>query len=272
LFDDPLTRLPVAPSIDENLYMISPESSQVFVDECELLSVPSFDPPAQQTPKDPFDWKLVSFGAYNFINKPEQETYFLLDEYSSVCLSAISTVAKIASLTQLKDGVFDKHRWFTAVIAPSLEGEDCCGCARPVDDVLNHDSRSPVTAALDICPRHCLELLFSGLSTRVHFSVFLRLVLPILAPHLLPFLKLPLFRSQLFFYDKEDMSHARASQVLCTELARYVFGAALVEDNRDTIAFFSRVCDLPEEGLIKQNRPHVASFYLIATSSRVSAN
>jgi hypothetical protein len=207
-----------------------------------------------------------------------------LDNYPAIRLKASDTVVRILKLPQVDGGSFDKPAWFSEVIAPSLEGSLESPRDFPQDAytalalLVRISSEVPELSVkclimildtfsrvgLDIYPRHCQMILCSGLSERVHFSVLLRQFLPIVAPHICSFLDSPLFPFQLFYYDEPEMSLARASKELCTQLNPYLLGTLLVEDPQALIGLFSKVCGLSAETLIQQNAPHVAAFYLIS--------
>jgi ataxia telangiectasia mutated family protein len=222
------------------------------------------------------------------------DPYFVLDTYPDVRLESVDAVASVLKTTGIDNGLFgaqaafDKHQFFTDVLAPSLDGVLEEPDRFPQDTYTSLATLVKVTAeipeltvkcltmifdtfsrvGLNVFPKQCVRVLLSGLSERVHFSVFLRQFVPVMAPHLSKLITEKSFPFQLFYFDEDNnISADRAARDLVILLVPYLLGNAIIEKNEDLIKFFAEKTGMTASALIQQNAAHVACFYLITMNN-----
>lgn len=122
---------------------------------------------------------------------------------------------------------------------------------------------------LSIFPNQCLSVLFSGLSSRVHFSVLLRQFIPLLVPHLnrlgetfdtFPF---PLFFMDEIYVDPDNkFQFNERKRLFCDEAQCYAIPYAIAHFTQPMIDFYAETFKLKQKDLYRENAQNIYAYLI----------
>lgn len=212
------------------------------------------------------------------------DTFYMLEVYPSVRFAAIDTVSTILSLKRLNGLEFNKHEFFVENISPSMEGilgeadsflQDTYTALGTLIKLAAEVPELTVSClkiifktftefSLSMYPVHCLSILFSGLSDRVHFSIFLREFVPIMAGTISELVNKQ-FPFQLFFMDSGMISADEAMKRFCELAAPTLVSYAFAKgDQGDSLIDFISNSTGKEFKRLLADHAQSVSMYLLA--------
>ena len=234
--------------------------------------------------------------------------FFILDDYSNIRLQSIDAIISILKLKELvindEAGLpsrmkFDKEAFFKDFVMEYLNDilceEDWEPCKQAVFTALKTliaiTSDIPELSIkslflifnaftshnISIFPLQCLNVLFSGLSSRVHFSLFLRQFIPMIVPQFVKLEeKFALFPFELFFYDDKNLfsnnsiSRNIAKRMFCIKAAPHAISYASANSNQSLIQFFSDAMNVKTKDIFQENAIFICSYMLEICYENVS--
>ncbi|KAK8898899.1 hypothetical protein M9Y10_001191 [Tritrichomonas musculus] len=226
--------------------------------------------------------------------------FFIQDDYPTIRLQSIDTIISILKLKEIvvssDDEIItqkiDKYKFFESIISPYIN-EMLCDTDWPtskqtiftsIKTLISITAEIPElsTKALNIIfnqftihdhslfPNQCINVLFSGLSSRIHFSLFLRQFIPMMISQLVDLSdRLAAYPFDLFFFDEIGVSKNEAKRMFCDIAAPYVISYSIAQSKNDLIDFFATSLKKQRKVIITENSSYICAYLLnaIAESS-----